>query len=74
MYQNTISVLVLEFVHLTLTKIQDVTKEPFSLRDFPPAVTEKLMKKIMVRDHEVVVFEIFKAGAFTCLVLKGINS
>ena len=37
---------------------------------FPVTVKEKLMKKIQCRDHEVVIFEVFKSGVFTCRVLQ----
>ena len=47
-----------EFLHLLLGD------------SFPAPIREKLLKKIQCRNHEVVCFEVFKSGVFTCLVLQ----
>ncbi|XP_064646677.1 tubulin polyglutamylase complex subunit 1-like isoform X2 [Lineus longissimus] len=39
-------------------------------KGFPTPIIERLLSKIGCRNHEAVVFDIFKTGLFTCFVLK----
>ena len=37
---------------------------------FRQTIREKLLKKILCRDHEVVVFDVFRAGVLACVILE----